>query len=242
MTKIKYLLFFSFFIHFVNFVTAQTGEMHEVKHDTRHITVRKVTHERLEEYRNNTDFQYDREVPPPKEGFFALLWYKLMRWLSQEVPNKVLKILFRILILVAVVWAISRILKVDFLKLFYKGGNKTEAEITIEEENIHELDLDKIITTEIQQKNYRRAIRYMYLKLLKVLTDNDFIEWKLNKTNHEYFEELKKSNYLDDFNHLTWIYEYIWYGNFTVSDSFFEPTKNEFYQTYEKIINKKKIS
>ena len=96
-------------------------------------------------------------------------------------------------------------------------------------------DIDALIAEAVNQKNYRLAIRYYYLLALKKLTETNHIEWKPQKTNEDYINELQASGYKPDFVNITKIYDYVWYGEFNVDAIKFESLKLPF-QSLNKII------
>jgi hypothetical protein len=66
------------------------------------------------------------------------------------------------------------------------------------------------------------------LKLLKKLTDNNLIKWQIDKTNRDYSIELSNSKYTNQFNQLSLVYEYIWYGDFKLNETIYKDTINQF--------------
>ena len=95
-------------------------------------------------------------------------------------------------------------------------------------ENVHELDFDTLIEEAKNQSNYRLATRLYYLKTLKRLSDSGLINWQKNKTNFEYYYELKGEERRKQFYNLTRLFESVWYGNLEIS----ETTFNENLETF----------
>jgi len=88
------------------------------------------------------------------------------------------------------------------------------------------LDLSSLIEKSIQDKNYRLAVRYYYLWAVKMLNEAQLIEFNIDKTNQDYTQELsKKNNFSRDrlslFIQCTHYYEYLWFGNFAVTETAF---------------------
>ena len=88
------------------------------------------------------------------------------------------------------------------------------------------LDLSSLIEKSIQDKNYRLAVRYYYLWAMKMLNEAQLIEFNIDKTNQDYTEELsKRNNFSRDrlslFIQCTHYYEYLWFGNFAVTETAF---------------------
>src|SRR5690606_27610067 len=93
------------------------------------------------------------------------------------------------------------------------------------EENISEIHFEKLIIKALKEDNYRLAIRYLYLMSLKNLTLKKIIDWHYDKTNSEYINEIKDDTTKQLFKRISYIYEYVWYGEFTID--------NEAYQKHE---------
>ncbi len=106
------------------------------------------------------------------------------------------------------------------------AGAKTDEET--DNENIFNIDYQKEIDSAINLANYRLAIRLMFLRLLKDLSQKNVIQYKQERTNFDYLSQLSSSRYYSDFFRLTRNYEYAWYGKFDVSRETFGIIKNEF--------------
>ena len=95
-------------------------------------------------------------------------------------------------------------------------------------ENIHELDFSTLIEEAIEGHNYRLAIRLYYLKTVKQLTDKQHIHWQPTKTNRVYVDELGSSVLRKEFEQLTSQFEYVWYGEFQVTETEFHLLRDQF--------------
>ena len=116
-------------------------------------------------------------------------------------------------------------LKSDIAKLFVRNRKRAELDYKTENEDIRKLNIDDIISEAIKNKNFKRAVRYLYLELLKELDKRELILWKINKTNRDYANELAKRNLKKEFKELSLYYEYVWYGDFEISEIGFENIK-----------------
>ena len=98
------------------------------------------------------------------------------------------------------------------------------------EENIEQVDFDKLIKQALKDNNYRLATRYMYLKSLKVLANKKTIDWHYDKTNTDYLNEIKDSKVKALFKRISYIYDYVWYGEFPIDEESFNKNTNDFNQ------------
>jgi hypothetical protein len=113
----------------------------------------------------------------------------------------------------------------------FRKANKvigTDRESDIETENIFEINYQKEIDKAVNNSNYRLAVRLMFLRALKNLSDKKVIEYKQDRTNFDYLLQLHSTKYYDDFFRLTRSYEYSWYGQFDVDSGKFPLIKNDF--------------
>jgi hypothetical protein len=114
------------------------------------------------------------------------------------------------------------ILKIDAFKVFTATANVASVRGNIFEENIHEIDFDSEIQKTLDQKDYRRGVRLVFLYALKLLSDKQHITWEQGKTNHDYVAELKEETLQRGLHELSYYFDYAWYGNFVVSRELFD--------------------
>src|SRR5262249_27033774 len=95
-------------------------------------------------------------------------------------------------------------------------------------EDIFTINYQREIEKAIQLEDYRLAIRLMFLRLLKNLSNRELIQYRQGRTNMEYLGQLFSTVYYNDFFRLTRNYEYAWYGKFDVSSDAFRTIRNDF--------------
>lgn len=98
----------------------------------------------------------------------------------------------------------------------------------LSEENIFEINYQREIDRAVTATNYRLAIRLMFLRLLKKLSQENIIQYKQERTNSEYLMQLTSTSYYADFFRLTRDFEYTWYGKFDVSADAYRIIQNDF--------------
>ncbi|MBC7721785.1 MAG: DUF4129 domain-containing protein, partial [Pedobacter sp.] len=101
--------------------------------------------------------------------------------------------------------------------------------------DIHGIDFNAAIDAAIAKNNYRIAIRLLYLQTLKLLTDSDLIDWKINKTNTTYVQELSGHQQQYSFAQLTNYFDKAWYGETNIEAAEFDQLKQLFYQFQKQI-------
>ncbi|ABG59397.1 hypothetical protein [Cytophaga hutchinsonii] len=102
------------------------------------------------------------------------------------------------------------------------------SEDELQEENISEWPLQKILNKYMHEGDIRNAIRIYYLMALQQLHLNGFIKWEKDKTNSKYLLELSAQPFVADFSALTTIYETTWYGKYVPDEAVFSIIKDQF--------------
>lgn len=89
---------------------------------------------------------------------------------------------------------------------------------------------DTLIKKAISEQNYRLAIRYLHLQTLVKLADKNLVKTGTEKTNYQYLNELRQANsqLAQIFSGLTHTYEYIWYGEYQITEANYLSLANSF--------------
>jgi hypothetical protein len=116
--------------------------------------------------------------------------------------------------------------------IFGKNSDKSIINYAEIEKNIHLVDFEKLIKGALEKDEKRLSIRYYYLWLLKKMAEKHIIEWDIEKTNSDYQYEIKNEVQRQAFAYHSYLYNYIWYGEFELDQDTFSKAKN----TFEKAI------
>jgi hypothetical protein len=114
-----------------------------------------------------------------------------------------------------------------FRKKIRSTGYESEQEDEISED-IFAINYQREIDKAAQQGNYRLAVRLMFLRLLKNMSERNLISYKQDRTNFDYLLQLSATRYYQHFFRITRNYEYSWYGKFDVSQDAFHVIKKDF--------------
>jgi hypothetical protein len=135
-------------------------------------------------------------------------------------------------------WIISLAGFACFIILYLMNNNisifrKKDISLTNEDETYNQEDIFSIkyireIEKAAANQNYRLAIRLLFLRLLKDLSDRNIIQYKPDRTNFDYLIQLSSTKYYNDFFRLTRNYEYSWYGKFEVNREGYARIKADF--------------
>lgn len=118
----------------------------------------------------------------------------------------------------------------DFWKFKRSDTKIHRAILTEDEDNIEENDFNALLQNALKAKNYRLATRYYYLALLQKMTQKEYIKYHKEKTNGDYLFELKDEQFRKDFSYASYIYNYVWYGEFPIDKTQFSMIQKKYEQ------------
>lgn len=198
--------------------------------DSLRVNSRAFAEDVLSNLKNDDELQY-KQPPTVAESLFTRLMRMLAEFLDSLVNGaittdwgRIISYLIGIGLLIA---GILMLLKVNAFKVFY-GSPSTNVPHSVIDENIHEMDFEKLIAEAIAQNEYRRATRLVFLHALKLLSDQGLIQWELGKTNHDYLQEVSQDKIKPGLHQLNYFFEYAWYGNFDVTRDKFSKVQRLF--------------
>ncbi|MBT8184818.1 MAG: DUF4129 domain-containing protein [Eudoraea sp.] len=194
----------------------------------------------LHEKYQGEDFNYDI-----KEGEAQNLIERFLQWFFQTLRDNfgidispevlgILEIFIYVLMGGLVIYLVVRFLLGENVSAIFKKTPSQLADINLSEDHIEHVDLDTLLAAAIGQKDFRLAIRYQYLKVLKSLSQRSIIDWHYEKTNRDYLKEIRTPAIQSLFKDVSYLYDYIWYGEqyineevYVAAESRFEAIKNQ---------------
>lgn len=205
------------------------------------VSVRKADAASLKKLRNSKDYNYEVTKPDRLltwwEKVKQWFWDLLLAFFSDSGPAPFIRIA---LIVIIALFIILKLLNTNISRLFYKNKNISDIAVNEIQEDINTLDFDKLIEQYTSQHDYRMAVRYYYLRLLKTLNNKGLISWRINKTNRDYILELTSSPLYGSFDKLSSFYEYVWYGDFVLAPDQFVFIRDQFTNVTNTLSNEEK--
>jgi hypothetical protein len=212
---------------------------HQLKLDSSRVNIRHFDTVAIKKYHKDPAFNYVEQKTGVTwwDRFWIWvwnLWNRFWLWVAHILERlfgsvkvgKQAASVFKYFILAAgtflIVYVIFKLIGIDLLKIFRKKQAAQQVPYTEFIENIHEINFDEAIENALLIKNYRLAVRLLYLRCLKQLSDNSMIKWKIEKTNSAYLNEISDAEYRRQFAVVTRQFEYIWYGDFPVDGQSFQ--------------------
>ncbi len=241
----KLFLFFllSFFSHFVQaqdslFVPQkiEISQNKKVQIDTNSIVKTSFTKNFKSHYQDaELVYEYKSSEKNSWERFkdwLTNLIHKLFDFSDKNNTSDIIDIILKVLAFCIVAFVIYLIVKAIIKKegqwIFGKDSLKKNMQYSEIENNIHATDFEKLIKESNLRGNKRLSIRYYYLWVLKTMTQNHYIKWDIEKTNSDYLSELQNPKHKEEFSAVSYLYDYIWYGEFEIDATTFEKAENQF--------------
>jgi len=172
------------------------------------------------DYQNDSKFDYLSQFNNPEYSWFDLVAMWFNRIINSIFSGKFernvttpLMIFSFLLILVTVLYFLYK----KRPELFLRSKKTAPLPYVVEEENIHKIFFEDKISAALQNRDYRLAIRLLYLQTLRFLSISGLIDWQLYKTPMEYLYELKNKEIRQPFRVLTNHFLQIRYGNYPAS-------------------------
>ena len=196
--------------------------------------VQKHFSEDLSQKYSGSDFDYE-SMEGEAENFLA----RAISWFFDKIGQifgihlspgmyQIIKFIIYALLIVFALYILVKLLVGDNASSFFGRQSKLVAPLNIQEDHIENVDLDSYIKNALKEENYRLAIRYMYLKSLKLLSLNNIIEWHFEKTNSDYYREIENLSLKENFKKASYLYDNIWYGEFALDKTGFENAQKDF--------------
>ncbi|MDR1706808.1 MAG: hypothetical protein LBR46_02265 [Prevotella sp.] len=193
--------------------------------ESRPVDIRIPDKDKIEEFKKDSRFDYAKNKQQGIQiSWWDKLWYDISEFIgnvfSTVASSGALSFVVIMVCILLVCLLLMKLIGVDYRTVLGKTKIDTPA-IDIYTENVHEMNFDVLISNALQNKNYRLAIRFLYLKNLKLLSDKEVITWNANKTNYSYQYEISNDNLRTKFLETTLIFDYVWYGEFPVEETRF---------------------
>ena len=173
-------------------------------------------------YKNDKAFTYKIEKQKPiKRPNLSFL-----KWIFKILSFGVLKFILYALVAIAIFYILYTIIIQSEFNYFIRRKNTSKAETASWENVADYTDWDIALQKALDIPDYRLATRIMYLETLQTLHLTQLIKYEQEKTNWEYVTELGDTTFKKPFTLFTKYFDYVWYGNFVMTNENFEEIKN----------------
>jgi hypothetical protein len=211
---------------FVSHVYGQGDSLSLLKKDTSAITFKRPSVELLDEVMNDRDYRYEDDPEPAQNPFskwINWLWRKVGDFFSSKSYENFWQYALMLGALCLFIFLLYKAKVLDYI--FMSNQNASQLDYVVGQENIHEINFEKALEEATSGGDYRLAVRLQYLRTLKRLSEKQIINWKPDRTNATYAEDLRTYPFCHDFVGITRYFEFAWYGDFPVDGPAYEEMK-----------------
>jgi hypothetical protein len=114
------------------------------------------------------------------------------------------------------------------ISLFRKSKSMVHLEGDVATDDIFAINYNSEIEKAVAAGNYRLAVRLLFLRLLRGLSDRNIIQYTHDRTNLDYLLQVHHAPWYQQFFRITRNYEYVWYGQFDIDQSKFDSINKDF--------------
>lgn len=186
--------------------------------------VTKMQGDKSFEYANDPSF-WKKEPPQQNSAFIKLL--------DVIAKSSLLNWLLYLFLAAIILFVLYQVAVVNNFFVFSRKKRATQV-TNFEEEILSPDKLDELINDAVHQKDFRLAVRYLYLKTLQLLNERGLIRLDSKLTNHDYVRQVQPQEKRSEFVRLTNLYEYAWYGEYQLTEEQFARAKTNFYNFLDK--------
>jgi|GEM_PF-1001349 len=195
-----------------------------------------------DKYQHDESFNYKREekisfIDRIKKAIERLLRNLIGLEADKDLGNFnliIIRILAGAILVVVIYFAIRLFIRHKGLWFFSPDNRPLDIDINNTEQLIQFADFSQLIAETEKKGNTRQSIRLYYLWLLKEMKDEEIIHWQPEKTNADYMNEIRDETTRSRFGYLSYLFNNIWYGEFSIADNEYMTAKDAFLSYLEK--------
>lgn len=204
---------------------AQDSVAISIPADSSQVNIRTADSQTLEQVTDEKVFEYNELAQNP-ESLMARIQRWILQILSYIFSNRwasiIIKFAFFALIGTLFIALINQILSGNVSSAFSSKKSEERLSLNIGETEFARTDYESKLEQALNDNRYRDAVRILYLQALQQLNEAELIQWKPDKTNHDYIRELAFHPSKISFSRLTSYYEYVEYGDFRIEEKGFK--------------------
>ena len=207
-------------------------------YDTSRIQLRQVPDSIAHQFAKDPAFWYakqdqaKREMIQRDESAWQKFWLRFGEMVSQKNFRRAMWFLIITLFLVIVMWFLAQN-RIGIFNSRKEFAISTSPESEVE--TLFQTDFPEAIAGAARAGHFRYAIRLHFLWLLRSLSEHQWIDFRVDRTNADYLRQLQGKTHYEDFHRLSRIYEYVWYGNFEVGAAGYDSIAKDFVEVYQKL-------
>lgn len=173
------------------------------------------------DYRNQKEAEIEKKPTRDKTGIEKAL-NNMIRFIFSGVG----RFIFWLLVILVLAYVVYQIFKGDVSFVFSKKV-KDKTEVSVEQLSAEDLvaaDWEAKTEKAVQAGDRRLATRYVFLRTIQLLHQQQHLHYSIDKTNYDYYRAIEKPELKALYKQLLMRYEYAWFGYFAVSEQDWEQT------------------
>ena len=214
--------------------SVDSGSMEHATVKSDPVVFRSIPNSVIDSWKKDKDFAYANDPSYWKKATPDAPRTERLNWLERLLNSDGFTWFIYFLLGAILLYAILRILSENNMRLFYRSPERT-VKGPEEVSNPLEENLDAQLQEALRGGDHRLAVRWLYLKALRLLNDRAAIRYHVDATNREYVRQLAGSDSYEPFRFLTGAYERVWYGEFPLSEGSFGRLYQYFQDFYKSI-------
>ena len=175
-------------------------------------------------WQNDSRYDYDREIVGGSQNLLEWIAALISQWVNDifgtVLDNDVVYYALVVMGGLAVI-GLGWLLWIKRFSLFYGKSHDEALDYEVVEDTIYGVDFDADLREALATKDYRQAVRLLYLQTLLYLQNAGQIDWQPSKTPTQYMRQVSQPA----FSQLTGIFIQVRYGNFEASEELFQRMK-----------------
>jgi hypothetical protein len=184
-------------------------------------TTRTITDQQWHELAKDRAFYYRDSLEhyntpePPKESALTKAITDFLEVFNKET----VQLLFWGLIAVVAIYIIYKLFLANDQVFFGRRKKDIGTGATENSADIAADNWEALLQRAVSNNDLPQAVRYSYMWLLQMLQEAQLIHYREDKTNFDYYKELRETAYKQSFRQLSRQYEYVIYGNYALSSA-----------------------
>ncbi len=221
------------------------AQMHDMVRSDTLIADEQITDNSITQRNISTDFRdryksadFDYEQKQPRKSVWQRIKERIQKILksifgdvdlsnADDITKAALRI-FAVLLLAFLLYFLIRYVLGKEGRLFFSKKNSESLNSGDLHEDIHEINFQQVISRSESEGDFRSAVRYRFLYVLKLLADKNVIVWNREKTNKDYVREIDNLNIQSGFKEVAHIFDHVWYGEFVLNKEHYDQVRKKF--------------
>lgn len=183
-------------------------------------------------------------VEPEEESLIS----QFRRWLINKIFRNLfvgeidlVKIIVYSAFIILIGFLLYRLLTGSKSAMFF-AGNEEKNKIKIgTKEELHRTNYDELLQKALSKEDYSEAVIILFHKALSLLSINELIKWRKDKTNYDYLYEIEQIEIKDRFRTISYYFAYVFYGKFIIDRKLYRKINQAFDKFFSSIIVKENV-